>query len=307
VKKERVPFRNVTGVLLLDKPSMITSNKALQTIKHLFQASKAGHTGSLDPLAHGMLPICFGEATKFSHFLLESNKEYHVIGKLGEKTTTGDAEGSVIETREVKKFPEEELKILLNRFKGEISQVPSMYSALKHQGQPLYELARKGLTVERKSRQVTIFDLRLVEYAADQLTLVVKCSKGTYIRTLIEDIGEAMGCGAHVAYLRRLTVSSFCPEQMITISKLEEIKQTAGLEGLDRYLLPSDAMLPSIPRIQLTKTITYYLRRGQAVLIPHAPTEGWVKLFDETNCFLGLGEVLSDGKIAPRRLINEVV
>ena len=223
--KHQFPSRSISGVLLLDKSLEITSNQALQRVKRLYQAKKAGHTGSLDPLAHGMLPICLGEATKFSHFLLESDKEYKVIAKLGEITATGDAEGPIIEKRDIYPFSEQELIAVLNRFKGAITQTPPMYSALKHQGQPLYELARKGITVERKSRQIHIYDLQLVEYSLNQLTLRVKCSKGTYIRSLVEDIGLALGCGAHVVHLRRVSVAHFKAEHMVTDATLQLVKK----------------------------------------------------------------------------------
>ena len=227
--------RDVNGILLLDKPKGLSSNAALQQVKRLYCARKAGHTGSLDPLASGMLPICFGKATKMSQQWLNADKIYHVRAQLGIQTTTGDAEGSIVAEKAVPDLTPKIIEQTLNRFRGEIQQVPPMYSALKHQGQPLYKLARRGITIERLPRAVIIHHLSLLSYENHQLELQVHCSKGTYIRTLIEDIGEALHCGAHVVELRRLSVGNFSAEQMISLEQLLALGQR--FEELDRYLL----------------------------------------------------------------------
>lgn len=296
-------LRTVNGILLLDKPLHLTSNSALQKVKNLFAARKAGHTGSLDPLATGMLPICFGEATKFSQYLLEADKRYTVIAKLGIKTATGDAEGEVIASRSVPPLTTENLSELFTKFRGEISQVPSMYSALKHQGRPLYELARQGITIEREARKVIIHELKLLSYTADTLSLEIACSKGTYIRTLVEDIGEALGCGAHVIFLRRLTTAGYAENEMIALSDLEKISSTDPY-ALDKYLLPIDTALHSIPVINISEAAAFYLLRGQAIIVPQAPKSGMVRLMLNSNRFLGVGEILQDGRVTPRKLIG---
>lgn len=291
--------RNVNGILLLDKPKGISSNAALQTVKKLFSARKAGHTGSLDPLATGMLPICFGEATKFSQYLLDADKYYVVEARLGIKTTTGDAEGEIVAEKAVKQIADSKLENILDNFRGEISQVPSMYSALKYQGRPLYELARQGITIEREARKVKIYELTLIDCTDTILELEVSCSKGTYIRTLVEDIGDTLGCGAHVAELRRLSVGTFAEEQMVTLDQIEQL----SLEERDHLLTPLGTMLENWPTVKLSDAAAYYLLRGQPVIIPHAPTQGWVRLFLNAEKFLGVGEILDDGRVAPRRLV----
>jgi len=235
--------RPVDGILLLDKPLHLSSNQALQKVKHLFQAKKAGHTGSLDPLATGMLPLCFGKATKLAQGLLGVDKKYVVTAKLGEMTTTGDAEGDVIETKPVPAVTIEALQAVLMRFTGEIQQTPPMYSAVKMGGKPLYELARQGITVERQSRPVTIYVISLKELALPFVTLEVHCSKGTYIRTLVEDIGRALGCGAYVTALRRTVVGNFLEDSMLTLDQLRELFDQGGFGALDQQLLrwPSPA------------------------------------------------------------------
>ncbi|MCK4609349.1 MAG: tRNA pseudouridine(55) synthase TruB, partial [Gammaproteobacteria bacterium] len=230
------------GILLLDKPAGITSNDALQKVKRLYHARKAGHTGSLDPLASGMLPICLGQATKFSQFLLEADKSYRVIGKLGLKTATGDAEGDVIEERDASKVNAKQIEKILTQFRGTVEQIPSMYSAIKHKGQPLYKLARQGITVERKSRSVVIYELDFIGFEKGLLELEICCSKGTYIRTLVEDIGEVLGCGAHVVALRRLSCGSFLEEQMVTLPNLEELAAEQGQKAIVSLLLPVESM-----------------------------------------------------------------
>lgn len=296
--------RDVTGILLLDKSTGKTSNAALQEVKRLFGARKAGHTGSLDPLASGLLPICFGEATKFSRFLLEADKHYRVTGKLGVKTASGDAEGEVIETRPVPALSEAVLAPVLAQFTGPIEQVPSMYSAIKHQGQPLYKLAHQGLEVERQPRSVTIHELTLLRIEGDELELDIRCSKGTYVRTLVEDIGEALGCGAHVIELRRLGAGPYEGQAMYTLEQLQTTVLESGMEGIDALLLPVDSSTGHWPELRLSEAAAYYLRQGQPVIVPRAPTEGWVRLYEEKEGFMGVGEILDDGRVAPRRLVQ---
>lgn len=293
--------RPVNGILLLDKPVGITSNLALQKVKRLFGAQKAGHTGSLDPLASGMLPICLGEATKFSQFLLDSDKHYRTVGRLGIKTTTADADGEVVESKPVN-IGRAEIEALLPRFRGEIRQVPSMYSALKHEGRPLYELARAGETVEREARAVTIHRLELTDFASPDMSLDVVCSKGTYIRNLVEDMGEALGCGAHVAVLRRLDVNDFPAEAMVSWERLEQAAEQ-GYEALDALLLPMDAGIQSFPAVTMGESMSFYFRQGQPVRVRNAPLNGWVRCYDESGEFLGMGEMDDEARVAPRRLV----
>ncbi|NNG14462.1 MAG: tRNA pseudouridine(55) synthase TruB, partial [Gammaproteobacteria bacterium] len=232
--------RNVSGIVLLDKPLGLSSNKALQEVKNLFFARKAGHTGSLDPLASGLLALCFGEATKISNFLFDANKRYRATGKLGEVTTTGDAEGEVVETRPIPELDASKLEAALEPFRGEISQVPPMYSALKHKGEPLYKLARQGIEIEREARQVTIYSLSLVELTADTFTIDIECSRGTYIRTLIEDIGNALGCGAYVTALRRTGLGPFGEADMVTLDALKAVYEEDKTQ-LKQFMLPTDS------------------------------------------------------------------
>jgi tRNA pseudouridine55 synthase len=295
--------RNVDGVLVFDKPIGMTSNEALQHVKRLFQARKAGHTGSLDRTASGMLPLCLGEATKFSSFLLESDKRYTATCRLGVRTATGDAAGQVMETRTVPALGRDALEKVLDGFRGDIQQVPPMFSALKHHGQRLYDLAYQGIEVERQPRTVTIHDLELVELEADRFTVRVTCSKGTYIRTLAEDIGERLGCGAHVEALRRTGVGPFREDEMRGAESLQAAA-AAGLAALDRLLLGTDAILREVPAVKLAESVAFYLGQGQPVVVPHAPTEGMLRIYAESGEFLGAGEVLDDGRVAPRRLIS---
>ncbi|HHB13444.1 MAG TPA: tRNA pseudouridine(55) synthase TruB [Chromatiales bacterium] len=296
-------LRNVHGILLLDKPVGLSSNEALQRVKRLYRARKAGHTGSLDPIASGLLVICFGEATKLSAFLLEADKHYRTVFRLGVRTETGDAEGRVLETRPVGDLDVRRVEAVLARFRGEIQQVPPMYSAIKHQGRRLYELAREGVQIERQPRTVHIHRLELFSLQDDLLELEIVCSKGTYIRTLAEDIGEALGCGAHVHALRRLGVGPFHEGQ--GLHSLEEIEARAaeGFQALDALLLPLDAALADRPAVRLTADMAFYARSGQPVLVPGAPTEGLVRLYDENQAFLGVGSALEDGRIGPKRLV----
>lgn len=297
-------LRNVHGVLLLDKPAGMTSNQALQAVKRLFQARKAGHTGSLDPLATGLLPICMGEATKLSGCLLDADKRYWTLARLGQRTTTGDAEGEVLESRPVGDYSAQELEAALARFRGEIEQVPPMYSALKHQGKRLYELAREGVEIERQPRKVTIHELRLLSHGPDSLELDMRCSKGTYVRTLVEDLGEALGCGAHVAELRRLGVGPYGAEHMVGLETLRACAEQ-GPEALEALLLPVDTAVADWPRVDLDPDSAYYLRQGQAVQVPGAPTQGRVAIYGPGGRFLGVGEILEDGRVGPKRLLAQ--
>jgi tRNA pseudouridine55 synthase len=301
--RRRKSGRDLTGIVLLDKPVGIGSTQVLQRVKNLFQVRKAGHTGSLDRLASGLLPLCFGEATKVSGYLLNADKRYRSTFRLGVVTNTGDAEGEVLERREPPVLKEREILQVIAEFKGEIEQVPPMHSAIKHQGQRLYKLAHQGLTVERQPRRVTIHRLELLDYADGRLHVEVDCSKGTYIRTLAEDIGKRLGCGASVENLHRFGAGPFDAKDMVPFAELEE-RAERGLEALDEVLLPMEAAVAHWPGVRLPDAVAYYLRRGQPVLVPHAPTEGWVRIFAGGNRFVGIGEVLDDGRVAPRRLMS---
>lgn len=301
--RRRTQGRPVNGILLLDKPLGVTSNAALQQVKRLFQARKAGHTGSLDPLATGVLPICLGEATKASAFLLDADKRYRVVCKLGETTSTQDAEGEVLETRPVGDYGLQDLEAALDRFRGPQEQVPPMFSAVKHEGQRLYKLARQGIEVERKARSIVIHELSLLSWASPYLEIEVHCSKGTYVRTLAEDLGEALGCGAHVTALRRTGVGPYGDDALVTVEQLEALAGE-GFATLDARLLPMESALAQWPGVRLTGDAAFYLRQGQPVLVPKAPTSGWVRLYEGESTFLGMGEILDDGRVAPRRLMK---
>ncbi|CAL7961148.1 tRNA pseudouridine(55) synthase [Gammaproteobacteria bacterium] len=294
--------RNVNGVLLLDKPIGVTSNEVLQLVKRLFSANKAGHTGSLDPIATGMLPICFGEATKFSQFLLEANKHYVVTGKLGETTASADSEGAILQKREVKNIEAQTIEKILPKFQGKILQVPPMYSALKYKGQPLYKLARQGIEIEREPREVTVHMIRLLELNGDLAEFEMRCSKGTYVRTIVADIGELLGCGAHVIALRRLAVGPYQTSQMVTVTVLQELAAKNDYKLLDQLLLPIESMLVDMPEVTLTADMVFYMHQGQPLIIPKAPDSGLVKMKSKSGQFLGVGEVMLDGKITPRRM-----
>ena len=296
--------RAVDGVLLLDKPAGVTSNKALQDVKHLFRAAKAGHTGSLDPLATGMLPVCLGEATKISAFLLDADKRYRVACRFGATTTTGDADGEITRTMDCSHVTNADIERVLPEFRGTIEQVPPMYSAVKHQGQRLYALAREGVEVERKPRAVRIDELKLLSLQDGVLEFEVACSKGTYIRTLVEDIARSVDCGAHVVRLRRLSVGPF-DGNMVTIDELKAAVagEGGGFAALDRFLLPIDSAIAHWPDVHLDPDSAFYMRQGQPIQVAHAPSTGWVRIYDETR-FLGVGEIQDDGRVAPRRMIQ---
>lgn len=296
--------RDVHGVFLLDKSQGVSSNDIMQKVKRLFNANKAGHTGALDPLATGMLPICLGEATKFSQFLLDSDKRYRVIAKLGERTDTSDADGQVVQTRDVN-VDESHILTALDAFRGDILQVPTMFSALKHNGKPLYEYARAGITVEREARPITIFELLFVEYQAPYLTLEVHCSKGTYIRTLVDDLGEVLGCGAHVTMLRRLAVADYPIEQMMTLDDLQNLAENQPLEVLDKLLLPIDSAVSRLAKLNLTEAQTKAVGFGQRVKFENNENRyGQVRLFSHDLQFLGVAEIREDNVIRPSRMVN---
>lgn len=301
--------REINGVLLLDKPQDISSNDALQKVRRMFNASKAGHTGALDPLATGMLPICLGEATKFSQFLLDSDKRYRVIARLGQRTDTSDAHGEIIQERPVQ-FTQKALDDALDSFRGETLQVPSMYSALKHQGKPLYEYARQGIEVEREARPITVYELQFIRWEGDELELEIHCSKGTYIRTIIDDLGEKLQCGAHVIFLRRLEVADYPKERMVTLEQLSAMIENAQTVqedpflALDALLLPMDTAVTHFPVVNLTTIIAGYLKLGQPVRVNHDISEGeWVRVTEgDEKKFIGLA-IIKDGLVAPKRVV----
>ncbi|WP_303818927.1 tRNA pseudouridine(55) synthase TruB [Actinobacillus minor] len=304
MSRPRKKGRDIHGVFLLDKPQGMSSNDILQKVKRIFQANKAGHTGALDPLATGMLPICLGEATKFSQFLLDSDKRYQVTAKLGERTDTSDAEGQVVETKVVNVI-ESDIQQALAQFRGDILQVPTMFSALKHQGKPLYEYARAGITVEREARPITIFELKFIAYEAPFLTLEVHCSKGTYIRTLVDDLGKVLGCGAHVTILRRLAVADYPIAAMMNYADLQNMVENQPLDVLDKLLLPMDTAVSNLPKINLNEQQTKAVGFGQRVKFENVEQiYGLVRLFSNTAQFLGVAEITADDVIRPNRMVN---
>lgn len=310
----RAKGRPVDGIFLLDKPGGISSNRALQIVKRLYGAAKAGHTGALDPLATGMLPLCFGEATKFSQFLLDADKRYITTAKLGQRTDTSDADGQVVEERPLPadlSFARID-ELLQQEFTGLITQVPSMFSALKHNGQPLYKLARQGIEVEVKSRQVTVFSIEVLDFRGDEVDLDIRCSKGTYIRSIVQDMGEMLGCGAHVQMLRRLDSGPYKAAEMMPLAELEALveKMTpeVDLDGiqkhLDGLLLPPWSPVADTPEVVLDKTQVLALIRGQKVQLESPDATALVRILTEDDEFLGIGEVTEGGRLLSRRLLN---
>jgi tRNA pseudouridine55 synthase len=295
-------FRDIDGILLLDKPAGISSSKALQSARFLFQANKAGHTGSLDPLATGMLPVCFGEATKFAAYLLDASKAYRAVCQLGSTTTTGDAEGEVTSIKNVVPGVDE-IATVLKQFTGSIDQIPPMHSAIKHKGQRLYRLARKGMEVERSPRKIEIYSLQMVGLEDSLLEIDVHCSKGTYIRTLAEDIGHALGCGAYLASLRRTGIEPYWLQSCYSIDRLREISEQ-GLSHLDSFLLPVNSALVGLPELIVESAAADYLKQGRVVEVSNVPFPGLLSLVLENGQFIGIGEVDSDGKLSPKRLMN---
>ncbi|MEB6337121.1 tRNA pseudouridine(55) synthase TruB [Serratia rhizosphaerae] len=303
--------RDIHGVLLLDKPQGLSSNDALQKVKRCYNANRAGHTGALDPLATGMLPICLGEATKFSQFLLDSDKRYRVIARLGQRTDTSDADGQIVQERPVN-ITQQQLDAALETFRGDIQQVPSMYSALKYQGKKLYEYARQGIEVPREARSITVYELKFIRWEGDELELEVHCSKGTYIRTITDDLGELLGCGAHVIYLRRLQVAKYPIERMVTLEQLNTLLEQAQAEGvapgelLDPLLMPMDSPCADFPEVNLLPAVAGYVKQGQPVQAAGAPASGMVRITEgDAHKFIGVGEIADDGRVAPKRLVVE--
>jgi tRNA pseudouridine55 synthase len=290
--------RKVDGVLLLDKPVGLTSNAALQKCKRLYRAEKAGHTGTLDPFATGLLPLCLGEATKFSQFLLEADKVYRARVKLGVRTSSGDPEGEVVATRPVA-VTRLALERALERFLGEIEQVPPMHSALKHQGRPLYEYARQGVEIERKARRVRVHTLELEDFSGDECELRVHCGKGFYVRALADDLGEWLGCGAHLAGLRRLAVGRFGLDRAETLDDLAELEEPER----DARLLPADALIDDLPRLDLDLEAAWQLGHGQALWLPRLQVGRQHRAYGPDGRFLGVAQVNEDGKLAPKRLV----
>ncbi len=306
--------RAINGVLLLDKPHGLSSNHALQAVKRIYFAQKAGHTGALDPLATGMLPICLGEGTKFSQYLLDTDKTYQVTAKLGIRTTTSDSGGEVVSEKEVN-VSDEQLTEALDSFRGTTKQVPSMYSALKHQGQPLYKYAREGIEVPREARDITVFNLELLRFEHDEVELSIHVSKGTYIRTIVDDLGELLGCGAHVANLRRSAVGNYPIEKMITLPELEALLEQANADEitpsdvLDPLLLPMNSAVDGMHSVYVDDMSANFLRHGNPVQAYNTPEEGSVQVYigenkDDADAeFIGVGFINDDGLLAPKRIV----
>lgn len=299
-RRTRRNMRDVCGILLLDKAPGVTSNRALQEARSCLEARKAGHTGSLDPLASGLLPLCFGEATKFSQFLLDADKTYWTELRLGQETSTYDAQGTIVDTRPVT-VDRSRIEAALASFTGEIEQVPPAYSAIKQGGQPLYKLARAGVMVNPAPRRVVIHQIRLLDWQNERLELEITCSKGTYVRSLAHDLGRVLDCGAHVSQLRRLALGEFRVEQSVSLERLRELP---GPQERAALLLPGDRAVDRLPAVSLSVNATYYLSQGQAVFTAQGQPPGPVRLYEADGRFLGLGQILDDGRVAPRRLIR---
>ncbi|CAM0651196.1 tRNA pseudouridine(55) synthase TruB [Acinetobacter baumannii] len=297
-KNQKISRRHISGVFLLNKPLGLSSNAALQKVRWLYRAQKAGHTGALDPLATGLLPICLGEATKFSHYLLDSTKRYQTTVRLGQTTTTGDVEGDILQERPIPVLSKELIEQTLEKFRGDIQQVPPMYSALKKEGKPLYELARKGIEIEREARRVTIYALELIEFNENSITLDVTCSKGTYIRVLGEDIGEALGCGGHLTMLHRIQTGHFELIPSYTIEYLESLTE----EQREALLLPVYAPIDHFLKIQVPEGREKYFCNGLESNIDHS-AEAEVLVFSGERC-LGLAEITDKKRLVPKRILN---
>lgn len=293
--------RALNGLLLFDKPTGESSNRVLQKVKHLFNAAKAGHTGTLDPLATGLLVICFGRTTKIADYLLAVDKQYRVVLKLGVTTDSADADGKILEQRDPSSVTEAQILQHAASLSGRIEQIPPMYSALKHQGSRLYELARKGVEVERAPRKVEIHNFELIERQQDLVTMQVHCSKGTYIRTLVEDLGELLSCGAHVVQLRRTSLGPFTDPKMYSISELEQLAEK-GLSELDQVVLPTDYALQDWPAVSVEEDQMVGMQNGHALIVPNLPAEGLVRIYDADQQFYGIGKIREDGKMAPKPL-----
>ena len=297
--------RQLTGIFLLDKEKGLSSNKALQQIKHLFEAEKAGHTGSLDPLATGVLPICFGQATKFSRFLLAAEKSYETTIRLGITTESGDAEARVVQKRPTDFLNMDCVESVLKMYRGKRQQIPPMFSALKVDGERLYKLARKGITIDRKPRDIEIYELNLLALAGNEAKLFIRCSKGTYVRTLVEDIGESLGCGAHVTELRRLQVASFSIRDCFTLDSIQGLRKKYEL--LDARLLPVDSALAGWPRIFVPEESRISLRHGKTIFVESLAPLGLVTIYSKNSNrpgeFLGIGEFLDNGRLLPKKML----
>ncbi|EOF4156586.1 tRNA pseudouridine(55) synthase TruB [Acinetobacter baumannii] len=298
IKNQKISRRHISGVFLLNKPLGLSSNAALQKVRWLYRAQKAGHTGALDPLATGLLPICLGEATKFSHYLLDSTKRYQTTVRLGQTTTTGDVEGDILQERPIPVLSKELIEQTLEKFRGDIQQVPPMYSALKKEGKPLYELARKGIEIEREARPVMIYALELIEFTENSITLDVTCSKGTYIRVLGEDIGEALGCGGHLTMLHRIQTGHFELIPSYTIEYLESLTE----EQREALLLPVYAPIDHFLKIQVPEGREKYFCNGLESNIDHS-AEAEVLVFSGERC-LGLAEITDKKRLVPKRILN---
>ena len=301
-RRRRNRGRSINGIVLLNKACGLSSNAALQQVKKLYEANKAGHTGSLDPLATGVLPLCLGEATKVSQFLLDSDKRYRTKIKLGERTDSGDKTGTIIQSIADFSVSEADIEKELAAFRGEIEQLPPMHSALKVDGVPLYKMARKGIEIEREKRKVTVYEISLLNIAEDVIELEIACSKGTYIRTIADDLGQALGCGANIVELKRTQAGVFREEDCKDIEALTELKMQGGLEVIDDQLIPMDQAIAELPEVNLPSLTASHLKNGQAVIVRHLPKEGLVRLYEEEQ-FIGIGCIDDDGKVAPRRLI----
>jgi len=303
--------RNIDGILVLDKPRGITSNGALQRVKRVYSAANAGHTGSLDPLATGVLPICLGEATKFSQYLIDADKAYRSTFVFGVTTATGDADGEELSRCDASALTADQVEQALAPLRGAIEQIPPMFSAIKRDGQPLYKLARAGVEVERAPRSVVVHELVLEAFRPGpqpEADVYIRASKGTYVRTIAEDLGAALGCGAHVGMLRRVAAGRFSEADCVTIEQLEAMRgdgdvATVDWSAMDALLQPPELAVAALPDLVLAESTSFYLRQGQPVLVPKAPTSGLVQLHSIAGEFLGIGEILDDGRVAPRRLV----
>jgi tRNA pseudouridine55 synthase len=310
--RSRKRGRSVNGIFLLDKPLGLSSNHALQRVRRLFDANKAGHTGALDPLATGVLPICLGEATKFSQFLLDSDKGYRSTFTLGVRTESGDCDGGDVSRTDASGISLQQINQAVETFRGEIQQVPSMYSALKHNGQPLYKLARQGIEVERAARTLNIYDYQIIDFRPGEiaeLDVEVRCSKGTYIRCLADDLGQMLGCGAHVSALHRTLAGPFHETETISLEALQELRESFEPEQLDHLLKPMDIPVADRMAVELSEDVAAYFQMGQEVMSTQAFRNGQegdiVRVFREGGAFLGVATVTEEGKIAPKRLVVE--
>lgn len=301
----RLPKRSLSGFIILDKPIGLSSNQALQRVKRLLQAKKAGHTGSLDPLATGVLPICLGEGTKLSQYLLDSDKTYEMVGQLGIQTTTGDAEGETAIEAPVPADWQQHLPAVLQSFLGESQQIPSMFSAIKQNGVPLYELARKGIEVPREPRTIFIRELLCLETTETTFRLRVRCSKGTYVRTLVEDLAKALDTVAYVTALRRTSVGPYQEGELVTFETLEQTLESGGFEAVKPFIRPLESALSDWPAVCLTTVASHYMRQGQPIRVPNLPETGFVRMLSQQQYLIGIGEITEDGLLAPKRLICE--